>query len=148
MGGPFLFLHFSSRRFRCEHCGRTFAEELPFVDSHRRQSIAFEMHVYYACLAGTCKSVALREGLSHSTVKEIFNRIAVLRKSATVVGKTKVLGIDELSLKKRHKQFVLVISDISRKCILAVLPDREKSTLENWIEALGSKKGKPSALSP
>jgi transposase len=47
-----------------------------------------------------------------------------------------VLGIDEISLKKRHKQFVLVISDIARKCILAVLPDREKKTLEQWIETL------------
>ena len=49
---------------------------------------------------------------------------------------TKVLGIDELSIKKRHRQFVLVISDINRKCILAVLADREKKTLENWLEAL------------
>ena len=84
----------------------------------------------------------MREGLSHSTVKEIFNRIAVLRKTAAVTGKTRVLGIDELSLKKRHKQFVLVISDISRKCILAVLPDREKKTLENWIEALSPQERK------
>jgi transposase len=47
-----------------------------------------------------------------------------------------VVNIDEISLKKRHKQFVLVISDISRKCILEVLPDREKQTLEHWIESL------------
>ena len=134
--GKKTFLHFLSRRFKCDHCGRTFAEELPFVDSHRRQSMAFEIYVYQACLAGTRKAVAVSEGLSHSTVKEIFNRLAVLRKGATIVDKTRVLGIDEISLKKRHKQFVLVISDISRKCILAVLPDREKKTLENWIDIL------------
>jgi hypothetical protein len=49
----------------------------------------------------TCKAVAVREGLSHSTVKEIFNRLAALKKSSTVVD-TRVLGIDEISLKKRH----------------------------------------------
>lgn len=134
--GKKTFLHFLSRRFKCEHCGDVFTEELPFVDSHRRQSTAFEMDVYQSCLAGTCKAVAVRKGVSHSTVKEIFNRLAALKKIATVGDTTKVLGIDELSLKKRHKQFVLVISDISRKCILAVLPDREKKTLENWIESL------------
>ncbi|WP_054699124.1 transposase [Desulfosarcina cetonica] len=53
-----------------------------------------------------------------------------------------MLGIDEISLKKRHKQFVLVISDISRKCILAVLPDGEKQTLENWIESLSDQQKK------
>jgi transposase len=84
----------------------------------------------------------MREGLSQSTVKEIFNRLAALKKSGVAEGTTRVLGIDEISLKKRHKQFVLVISDISRKCILAVLPDREKQTLENWIESLSAQKRK------
>lgn len=134
--GKKTFLHFLSRRFQCDHCGRIFAEELPFVDAHRRQSTAFEMHIYQACRGGTCKAVALREALSHSTVKEIFNRVAGLKKNSPIVDTINVLGIDEISLKKRHKQFVLVISDISRKCILAVLPDREKKTLVNWIESL------------
>jgi transposase len=26
---------------------------------------------------------------------------------------------------------------VSRKCILTILPNREKQTLENWIEPLG-----------
>ena len=40
--GKKTLLHFLSRRFKCEDYGRTFVEELSFVDSHRRQSIAFE----------------------------------------------------------------------------------------------------------
>jgi transposase len=140
--GKKTFLHFLSRRFRCEHCDHIFTEELSFADSHRRQSTAFEMHVYQSCLAGTCKAVSVREGLSHSTVKEIFNRLAALKKCNANAATIKVLGIDELSLKKRHKQFVLVISDISRKCVLALLPDREKVTLENWIESLDAQRKK------
>jgi transposase len=140
--GKKTFLHFLSRRFKCDQCGKVFTEELPFTDSHRRQSTAFEMHVYQSCLTATRKAVAVREGLSQSTVKEIFNRLAALKKGVVGDGPTRVLGIDEISLKKRHKQFVLVISDISRKCILAVLPDREKQTLENWIESLSAPKRK------
>jgi len=30
--GKRTFLHFMARRFKCEHCGRTFTEELPFAD--------------------------------------------------------------------------------------------------------------------
>ena len=134
--GKKTVLHFLSRRFKCEDCGRTFVEELPFVDSHRRQSIAFEQHIYQACLTSTRKAVAVHEGLSHSTVKDIFNFWAAMKRISTATYPVRVLGIDELSIKKRHKQFVLVISDIDRKCILAILPDREKKTLEIWIEAL------------
>jgi transposase len=138
--GKRTFLHFLSRRFKCSQCGKVFTEELPFVDSHRRQSAAFEMHVYQSCLTSPRKAVAVRDGLSQSTVKEIFNRLAALKKG--VGGTTRVLGIDEISLKKRHKQFILVISDISRKCILEVLPDREKQTLEHWIESLSAQQRK------
>jgi len=134
--GKRTFLHFMARRFKCEHCGRTFTEELPFADSHRRQSLALERQVYQSCLGSTCKVVAVREGLSHSTVKQIFNYWAALNQTCAVPWATRVLGIDEISLKKRHKQFVLVISDIARKCILAVLPDREKKTLEHWLDSL------------
>jgi transposase len=140
--GKKTFLHFPSRRFKCDECGRVFTEELSFVDSHRRQSAAFELHIYRSCLSSTCKAVAMREGLSQSTVKEILNRLAVLKKNVGGGDTIRVLGIDEISLKKRHKQFVLVISDISRKCILAVLPDREKQTLENWIDSQSAQKRK------
>ena len=98
--------------------------------------MALEKHVYQLCLGSKCKVVAVREGLSYSTVKEIFNYWAALNETCCVPGATRVLGIDEISLKKRHKQFVLVISDIARKCILAVLPDREKKTLEQWMDGL------------
>ena len=110
--GKKTFIHFLSRRFKCEDCGRTFVEELPFVDSHRRQSIAFERHIYQACLTSTRKAVAVREGLSHSTVKDIFNFWAAMKRMSTATYPIRILGIDELSIKKRHRQFVLVLSDI------------------------------------
>ncbi len=135
--GKKTFLHFMGRRFRCEECNRTFAEQLSFVDSHRRQSAAFERHIYQSCLGGTCKAVSVREGLSHATTRQIFNRWTVaLKGKASLAGTIRVLGIDEISLKKRHRQFALIISDLDRKCILAVLPDREKTTLEMWIDTL------------
>lgn len=134
--GKKTFLHFIARRFQCQCCGHTFAEELSFVDSHRRHSIAFEKHIYQSCVRGTCKAVAVREALSHATTRSIFNRWAVLNGERSRAGRTRVLGIDEISLKKRHKQYALVISDIGRKCILAILADRDMKTLEDWIDNL------------
>lgn len=93
------FLHFMARRFLCEHCGRTFVEELAFVDSHRRQTKAFERYVYQSCLGSTCKAVAVREDLSQSTVREIFDRFAATKEKPSVAGATRVLGIDEISSK-------------------------------------------------
>jgi transposase len=134
--GKKTFLHFLSRRFDCEQCGKPFTEELSFVETHRRQTIAFERHVYESCLSANKKKVAKSEGLSQSTARDIFNRWAKLKVRCPSVNQTRVLGIDEMSLKKRHKQFALIISDMDRKCILAVLPTRERDALENWIDSL------------
>jgi transposase len=46
------------------------------------------------------------------------------------------LGLDEIALKKRHKQYVLVLSDLERRCVLAVLPTREQKALVTWLKTL------------
>ncbi len=112
--GEITFLHFLSRRFKCQECGKIFTEESPFVESHRRQSIAFEESVYEDCLSGTRKKTAEKECLSCSVVKEIFYRRAEAEIKPADAMRARVLGIDVISLKKRHKQFVLIISDIER----------------------------------
>jgi transposase len=134
--GKKCVIHFLSRRFKCDQCGQPFTENLAFVDPHRRQTIAFEHHIYESCISSNRKRVAIREGLSQSTVRDIFNRWTQykINRSGNIL--TRVLGIDEISLKKRHKQYALVISDIGRKCILAVLPARDKAVLEMWINGL------------
>jgi len=133
--GKKTFLHFLSRRFLCD-CGNEFTEELRLVDQWRHQSRDFEFHIYESCLKGSRKQVAKRERLSQSTVREIFNRWAQFSavKSGRVL--TRVVGIDEISLKMRHKQFALVISDVERNCILEVLPVRKRKAFEEWIDNL------------
>ena len=54
----------------------------------------------------------------------------------------RVLGIDEISLKKRYKQFALVLSDLERRCVIAVLPGREKTRLEGWLTVLSKEERK------
>ena len=139
--GKKTFLHFTSRRFKCEKCGKVFTEELPFIDAYRRQTHVFEQHVYESCLSSNRKKVADQESLSQSTVRDILKRCSS-KKNCIDRMETRVLGIDEISLKKRYKQYVLVISDIDKKCILAILPDREKKTLEKWIKDLSYRQKK------
>jgi len=50
----------------------------------------------------------------------------------------RVLGIDEIALKKRHKQYVLVLCDLQQRCVIAVLPDRNKAQLEGWFDQLSA----------
>jgi transposase len=46
--------------------------------------------------------------------------------------------MDEIALKKRHKQYVLVLSDLERRYVLAVLPTREQQTFIAWLQTLSA----------
>ena len=100
--GKKTFLHFLSRRFKCKNCGKIFKEQLPFVEEHRRQTKALELHVYKSCLWSNRKKVAKQIALSQSTVIDIFDCFAKTKVDHNRGLLTRVLGIDEISLKKRN----------------------------------------------
>lgn len=48
----------------------------------------------------------------------------------------RVLNIDEIALEKGHGNFVLVLSAPEEGYVLDILPDRERKTLEKWLDEL------------
>lgn len=134
--GKRTFVHFQTRRFECPECGHRFTEELQAIAWRRRQTIRFERQVYEACLGNSKKRTAETFQLSDTTVNRIFKRWVKKQRQEKRFGLVRVLGIDEISLKKRHKQFAVVISDLERHCVLAVLPNRKHETLKKWLDTL------------
>ena len=58
-----------------------------------------------------------------------------LQERAAVVAAVRRLGIDEIALKKGHRQYALVLSDLDRGRVLAVLPDCTQETVEAHFDA-------------
>ena len=135
--GMETLVHFPQRRFDCEVCGKPFTENLEWIEPKRRQTRAFEMYIYERVKHKTPrKCVALQEGLSQATVLDIFKRHAKRAACQVDDGRVHILGVDEISLRKGHKQYALVLSDLERRRVIAVLPNRLKGTFETWLEAL------------
>ena len=134
--GKRTFVHFAIRRFECAECGHRFTEELHAVAWRRHQSIRFEEAVYQRCLQSSKSTVAKALQLHYSTVDAIFKRYAKRQAKGCAQMYVRILGIDEIALKKRHKQYVLVLSDLQRRCVIAVLPSREQAALKAWFETL------------
>ena len=131
--GKRTYIHFESRRFQCEGCQKPFTEELAWLEKRRRETIAYEEHIYKSCQGSSQAKVAQEERLHAETVKGIFQRWAkraVNKPQATILRK---LGVDELSLHKGHRQFVLVLSDLERHCVIAVLSELSKEAFTQWL---------------
>lgn len=72
--GKRTIIHFTMRRFDCLVCGKPFSEQLSWVDPKRHQTRAYEDYIYQRIQKTPRKHVALQEGLSESTVLDIFKK--------------------------------------------------------------------------
>jgi len=136
------FIKFPRRRFYCEPCDKPFTEHLSFAGIGHRYTYRYEQYIFNRCKNSDLKTVSKLEKLGYHAVKDIYYRLckeqeAQQQHDEAVV---EIIGIDEISLKKRHKQFILIISDLNRKCVIDVLPNREKLTLSNWFNSLSDEK--------
>jgi transposase len=129
------YLEYKQRRFWCDACAKPFTEQLQDVEVGRRYTNRYESYIYHRYKENSIQEIRRQEGLGYKAAEGIFYRQAeaALQSPRPVL---KRLGIDEISLKKRHQQFILVISDLDRNCVIAVLEERHKEQLEAWFDAL------------
>ena len=137
LGGRAVVLVFDSRRFECGDCGHIFTEVISDVvgscsytdrlmtelaDAKRKQAIS-TLAASYQLGYKLVESIILKAGAE---------KIASRKKEPLEV---KHLGIDEISLHKGQGKYVLVLTDLKRRVVLDILPDRRKKSLMGWLES-------------
>ena len=80
--------------------------------------------------------MALKEGLSETTVLDIFKKKAKAKHRGVERGLVRVLGVDEISVRKGHQNYALVLTDLERHCVLEVFDNRLQETFEAWLDGL------------
>jgi transposase len=81
----------------------------------------------------------MKRGIGKAAVEGIINRHIDQQVDWQNIKAIPLLGIDEIALKKGHKDFVVIVSAINEqgeKHILAVLPDRKKDTVKAFLAAI------------
>jgi transposase len=129
------YLDYVRRRFKCHHCQKPFTEQLATV-SLGRYTVRYEQHLFEQYRQASITEIAFQENLGYKAAQGIFYRQAEARVGQVKSQPARRLGLDEISLKKGHQQFMLVLSDLDRNCVIATLQDRQMERLEAWFENL------------
>ncbi len=132
------YLEFALRRFACEACGAVFTERLQSIRANSRYTRRYEAYIFAQVRQTDVQAVQRQEGLGEKAVAGIFARELERRLSQAGQPLVRVLGVDEISLKKHHGQYVLILSDLERGRVIDVLPDRLKATLQVWFDELSA----------
>jgi len=139
-GGLRLFVELELRRVACRSCGAVKRERLDFLADNRRSTKRFAFYVGRRCRSSTIKDIAEELRLEWHTVKELEKQYMreQLRRAGTPG--PKVIGIDEVSIRKGHTYRIVVSDLIRRRPIWFGGTDRSEASLDEFFTWLGAKK--------
>lgn len=81
------YLSYQARRFKCEHCQKTFVERVEWKRPNVSYTGRYERHVYQRVRRESVSQVAQDEGLSEEAIQSIFEHRAKKRSRREVTRK-------------------------------------------------------------
>jgi transposase len=139
-GGTRLWLELEIRRVACRRCGAVKRERLDLLADNPRYTKRFAFYVGKRCRSSTIKDIAEELRLEWHTVKELEKQYmrAQLRRAGTPG--PKVIGLDEISIRKGHTYRIVVSDLVRRRPIWFGGNDRSEASMDEFFTWLGAKK--------
>lgn len=141
-GDKRIYLEFEIRRVDCLGCGKVKQEKIHFLADNPFYSKRFAFYVGRRCRASTIKDVAKELHLDWHTVKELEKQY--MREQLQRAGKPspKVIGVDEVSIRKGHSYRIVVSDLIRHRPIWFGGKDRSEESMDEFYKWLGPQKNK------
>ena len=138
ISGKKVRLLFTVRQFVCKDCNRHFHERHDFVAKSRTMTQRYEDFIYYRCQGVDLRYVCLQEDICWPSVRDIFSRGAEREiTERDLLSGVSHLGIDEIALRKGHKDYVSVLVNLDTGAVIDILPDRSKAYLKSYFLGKG-----------
>jgi transposase len=140
LGRP-VYLRIRPKRFRCPYCEDhpTTTQQLDWYDPNALHTKAYERLLIVQLVNSTVTDVVEKEDVSYDALLGILDRWIATTIDWEALEPFTVLGIDEIALRKGHRDFVAVLTAktaTNRLHVLAILPDRLKATVLAWLQAI------------
>ena len=124
------FLHLRKRRYRCDHCGKRFAEENTFVPRYYRVTsrlVASVIHEFRKVIP--VKEIAAKFNISAPTAMRYFAPVSYRCHKLP-----EVLSIDEFKGNAGGQKYQTILTDPKERKILDILPNRYESNLIQYFK--------------
>ena len=141
--GRKVYLILKPPRYKCTNCtGKsTTTQQLSWYTRKSTSTKLYEEHILLSLINSTIKDVSIKENFSYYSIESILDRNIHYKIDWMSISELNIVGIDEISLKKGHKDFVVIISVYIEGALrlIGVLENREKSTVKKFFLSIPSK---------
>ena len=140
LGRP-VYLRLRPKRYRCPYCdeGPTTTQQLSWYTAKSPHTKAYEKYILLQLGHATIEDISMKEDLGTKAIEGLVDRWISQEVQWGEVKRVKILGLDEIALKKGHRDFVVIVTGKSASGelkVLAVLPDRKKQTVKKFLETM------------
>lgn len=139
--GRATYLRYRPNRYQCQGCeGQpTTSEKLEWHDANSPHSFAYDNHLLVELVNSTVEDVSLKEGISYASMAGVLERRVDASVDWNVITEIEVLGLDEIALKKGHRDYVTLVTGRlgdGEIMILGVLPGHEKAEVIEFLRLI------------
>jgi transposase len=136
-----VYLHLRTKRYRCLRCEShpTTTEQCDWYDAKSGCTKAYADFLLRELVNSTTSDVAMKHRVSYDVIRGLLRRYVKGEVDWSQFKDLRVLGLDEISLLKGHRDFVTIVStrdDQGRPVVLAVLEGREKETVVAFLQSI------------
>ena len=140
--GAEVYISFAPLRFQCDalNCESkpTTSQRFSWIDPGSSYSVPFEKNILLQLVNSTIKDVCIKENIGYDAVEGILDRHIDTKVNWDNINSLPILGVDEFSVKKGHKDFYTIVStQINNKpVVLTILKDRKKDTVKKFFMSI------------
>jgi len=136
-----VYLYLRTKRYRCLNCDDhpTTTQSGAWYDAQAHCTKAFAAYLLLEIIGSTLSDVARKHNVSYDLLRGMLNRAVSAEVDWREFKDLRVIGLDEIALKKGHRDFVTIVSARSEQGhphLLAVLSGREKETLGAFLKSI------------
>ena len=135
------YLRYRPSRYQCQDCeGQpTTTQDLEWHDANSPHSFSYDNHILLQVVNSTVEDVSIKEGLAYERMAGALERRIEASVDWAEIAEIKTLGLDEIALKKGHRDYVTLVTgrlSDGEIIILGVLPGHEKAEVLEFLRLI------------
>ena len=136
-----VYVEFRPKRYQCPHCQSkpTTTQRLSWHELRSPNTKPYEKWLLRLGVNSTVVDVANQLNISEETVTGVLDRWVTTKVNWERFQRIEILGIDEIALKRGHRDYVVLVTTPLKHQgveVLAVLADRKKETVVNFFASI------------
>jgi transposase len=136
-----VFLRIRVVRYQCMDCDDhpTTGERYDWMERKAKTTKGFDRYINRQLIHSTVEDIAKKEKLSYEIVESSLHRNVNTIVDWSQYNDLSRIGIDEITLRKGHNEYIVIVSSKNKKgnlSVIGVLADRRKETVKTFLESI------------